>query len=93
MQLDFSQNDHHFGKGMSLEDQRALLIMESSVKKVGNHYELGLPWRNGKPALPNNREMVKKRLVSLKNHLKKDLDLGEKYRTLLKTISKRDLQL
>ncbi len=83
MQLDFSENDHHFGKGMLLEDQRALSIMESSVKKVGNHYELALPWRNGKPALPNNRKMVEKRLASLQNRLKKDPDLREKYRNVI----------
>jgi hypothetical protein len=43
---DFSETDFHLGKGMSLEDQKALNIMESSAKKVNGHYEIALPLRS-----------------------------------------------
>ena len=83
MQIDFGENDNHLGKRMSLEDHRALRIMEDSVKKVDSHYEIALPWRSGKPALPNNRTMADKRLISLQTRLRKDPDLRERYRNVI----------
>jgi hypothetical protein len=62
--MDFSETDFHLGKGMSLEDQKALNIMESSAKKVNGHYEIALPWRVGSSNFPNNRKMAERRLIS-----------------------------
>ena len=68
---------------MSLEDQRALNIMESSAKKVDGHYEIALPWRVGSPNFPNNRKMAEKRLISLQRRLMKDPVLKEKYQNVI----------
>ena len=83
MQMDFSESSDYMTKQMSLEDQQALSIMTESVKNVGSHYEIALPWRNGKPALPNNRKMAERRLVSLQSRLKRDSALREKYKNVI----------
>ena len=51
---------------MSVEDQRALTQMESSVKLVNGHYQLGLPWKHDTVNLPNNREFAMGRSCYLK---------------------------
>ena len=83
IQMDFSENDDYLAEGISLEDQRALSIFESSVKKVDGHYEIALPWLSGKPALPNNRKMAERRLASLQTRLRKDSSLREEYRNVM----------
>jgi hypothetical protein len=81
--MDLSENDDYLAKGMSLEDQQALSILEGSVKKVDGHYEIALPWRSGKPALPNNRKMAERRLASLQTRLRKYNGVREKYRNVM----------
>ena len=81
--MDFSESSDYMAKEMSLEDQQALSIMKETVKNVGNHYEIALPWRDGKPALPNNRKMAERRLVSLQSRLKRDSGLREKYKNVI----------
>ena len=39
---------------LSKEDQRALDMMNGSVKLTAGHYEVGLPWKKTSPKLPNN---------------------------------------
>ena len=68
----------------SLEDKRALEIMEKSMKRVDGHYQVALPWRCDPPYLPNNRLMAEKRCALLKKRLEKDKELLEKYRTAMK---------
>ena len=51
---------------MSVEDERALRIMEESSKKVSGHYQIALPWRQQPPYLPNNRILASLRLQLLK---------------------------
>ena len=65
---------------MSVEDQRALSQMETSVKLVNGHYQLGLPWRHKSVNLPNNREFAFGRLRYLKKRFQRDPHLFEKYR-------------
>jgi len=54
--------------------------MESSIKKVGGHYQVSLPWRSGQVVLPNNRSVALKRLNNLKKRLLEDSSFFEKYR-------------
>ena len=65
---------------MSIEDRRALAIMESMVQVIDGHYQLSLPWKYENPSLPNNRAMAVKRLDLLKRRLEKDVDLKRKYK-------------
>ncbi|XP_077972264.1 uncharacterized protein LOC144427252 [Styela clava] len=49
------------------------------VKYIGGHCQLPFPWRTGMQDLPDNKEMAKKRLRSLKNRLMRDSDLHKRY--------------
>jgi len=40
---------------MCVEDTCTLRKMEGCVKKIDNRYEVALPWKRGRPSLPNNR--------------------------------------
>ena len=64
---------------MSQNDQRALNIMEGTVKLPNGHYEIGLPWKNNPPHLENNRSQAENRLQMPKKRLQKDAILHEKY--------------
>ena len=57
---------------MSVEDRRALTQMESSVKLVNGHYQLGLPWKFKSVSLPNNRDFAMGRLRHLKKRFQHD---------------------
>ena len=41
---------------MSPNDQKALDIMNDSVKLINGHYEIALPWKNYPPLLQNNKQ-------------------------------------
>jgi len=66
-------------KPMSVEDQRALSQVETSVKHVSGHYQLGMPWHKS-VNLPNNCEFAFGRLRYLKKRFCHDPHLFEKYR-------------
>jgi len=53
----------------SVEDERALRIMEESSKNGSGHYQIALPWRKQPPYLPNNRIRADHRLQLLKKKL------------------------
>ena len=50
-------NDSSYEPKMSVpqNDQRALKIMEGTVKLSNGHYEISLQWKNNPPHLENNR--------------------------------------
>ena len=68
---------------MSVEDKRALAVMESSAKLVDGDYQLALPWREPAPKLPNNRIMADRRLQLLKKRFLRDSELFEKYKVTI----------
>ena len=67
-------------KVMSVDDRKALKMMEESTTIVDNHYQIGMLWNSTNPQLPNNYDVALKRLQNLKNRLKKDNVLHQKYR-------------
>lgn len=77
---DFAQCAADLKECLSIEDRRAKSIMDSSVKMVGGHYEIGLPWKCETPYLPNNKIMAEKRLLLLKRRLKRDPRLLAKHK-------------
>jgi len=70
---------------MSVEDKKALAIMETSAKIVDGHYEIALPWRQQCPELPNNRCIVEHRLYGLKKRFQQDNDLFENYKATMES--------
>ena len=61
---DFTETTVSSKEMMSIEDRRALAIMESTVQIDDGHYQSFLPWKYDNPSLPNNRVMAVKRQPS-----------------------------
>ena len=64
-------------KEISYEDKRFLKIMQKEILKVGKHHQLPLPLRSNNMSLPNNGNMVEKRLMHLKRQFQKDFKFYE----------------
>ena len=77
---DFTECTADLKEYLSIEDRRAKSIMDSSVKMVGGHYEIALPWKCETPYLPDNKIMAERRLLLLKKRLKRDLRRLAKYK-------------
>ncbi|KAK3731976.1 hypothetical protein QZH41_003363 [Actinostola sp. cb2023] len=60
--------------------------MESSVRKVDGHYEVGMLWKSTEPWLPDNRQMAEARLQSLKRKLERNEHLHRKYRDFMNNL-------
>ena len=73
-------------KEMSIEDRRALKIMEDSICMVDGHYQVSILWN---PWLPNNRPMAEARLRPVKRKLQKNKDLHRKYRGFIDKLEER----
>ena len=67
------------GKLMSLNDKRALKIMEDTVHMDGGHYKVALPWKHENVNLPNNKALAEARLKLLGKRLQKNPELQGKY--------------
>ena len=65
---------------LSVNDRRALGIMEKSIKKMDGHYQVALPWKSNQISFPNNRTMALRRLIQLKGRFHKDPTFFERYR-------------
>lgn len=70
-------------KGMSVQDREALGKLNSSVRLVDGHYEVGMLWKHENPWLPNNRMTAVARLCSLKRRLCTNEQLCCKYRSFM----------
>ena len=75
MELDFSEMEAG-GKAMSLEDSKFLSLLQNEIHLEDGHYEIPLPFRAGRPALPINKSMAEHRL----KHLRKKLEADNSYR-------------
>ena len=67
----------------SIEDNKALNKMEKSLQRVGDHFQVALPWCEESPCFPTNKPMAEQRLQLLKKRLLKDEDLLTKNRTTM----------
>ena len=63
----------------SREDNRALEMLERTVKHVSDGYEVGMLWKEQDVKFPDNRPMAEKRLKSTERKLKRDEELARKY--------------
>ena len=85
-------NDAFFDnkREMSLDDKRALEIMETSAVLKEGHYEIALPWRYSPSCLLNNRVLAEHRLKLLRRRLAKDPDLFQKYSAFIDNLLDKD---
>ena len=89
--MEFNDSSFDTKVEMSVEDSRALDIMERSVQLRDGHYQVALPWRNFPPWLPNNRSLAEHRLNQLKKLLLNDPKLHLKYSEFIDNLLKKDM--
>ena len=65
----------------SVEDNRALEILERTTRLKNGRYEVGLLWRDDDCHLPHNRLLAKKK--QLKKRFDRDPEFGEQYRAVM----------
>ena len=87
---DFCESTVDNCKEMSMEDKRALAVLEDTAKLVDGHYQLAIPWRDVKPCLPNNRSVAEHRLKHLKKKLSRDVGLCKKYTNFIDDLMVKD---
>lgn len=68
---------------MSVEDKRAMKVIEDTISKEEGHYQMGLLWKKENPQLPYNRMLAEARLRSLKGRLTRDPELLNRYKTAI----------
>ena len=70
---------------MSIEDRRALKILEDTTTLIDGRYEVGLLWKNDKPQLPNNRTLAERRAEMLRRRLTRagNEEIAAKYRAVM----------
>ena len=78
-QLDSSDSVADDTKGMSVEDRKAVTIMEESISCVDGHYEMAIPFKQKPLRLPDNKPLAEARLQCLRRRLSRDSGLHEKY--------------
>lgn len=68
---------------MSVEDKKAMTIIDETLCRDGNHYKMGLLWKEPTPRLPHNRPLAEARIIHLKSRFKRDPQLFTKYKTVM----------
>ena len=70
-------------KSVSVEDRKAMKIIENTNSKVDDHYQIGLLWKQEDPHKPFNRAEAEARLHHLKRQFSRDPGLEAKYRAVI----------
>ena len=69
---------------LTLDEKTAIRKAEETIKHVDDRYEIGIPWKEEVPELPNNKDLAKSRLESLEKSLHKRPEVAEKYKEAMK---------
>ncbi len=75
--------------GISVEDQQVLGLWETKQVKIGNHYQLPIPFRGDTPLMLNNMQMVLRCLMGLRTRLSRDEALRDRYVKEMKELISR----
>ena len=72
-------------------EQKALNILQKTVKRIDSHYSVGLFCKEESPSLPNNRNLALSRLLSLEKKFKNNPNFHANYKkTINEYIAKGD---
>lgn len=73
----------------SKDEERAMNILSTETRLVGNRFETGLLWRYDQFQLPDNKGMALKRLACLQKRLKREPDLAVAMRAKMSEYEER----
>ena len=73
------------GRSLSIEDKRAMQIIEDTTRLVDGRYEVGMLWKKDERWFPNNLVMARQRLESLRRRLTRsgNEEMAIKYREVM----------
>lgn len=73
------------GRPLSIEDKRAMQIIEDTTRLVDGRYEVSMLWKKDERWFPNNLVMARQRLESLRRRLTKsgNEEMAIKYREVM----------
>ena len=68
---------------LSVEEQRAIDIVERTTRFTGERYEAGLPWKEDDISLPSNREVALRMLLSVEKRNARDPAYAARYNDIM----------
>lgn len=71
---------------MSCEDKQFMQSVQKTTVFENGHYSIGLPLRNEKLQMPNNRCVAEQRIACLLRKFKKNPEFFEEYKSFMETI-------
>ena len=67
------------GPLLSADDRQAIKLLNSSIRHLGDRYEVGIIWKDRASPLPDNRQLALRRFLMLETRLRKDPAYAEEY--------------
>ncbi|XP_076839331.1 uncharacterized protein LOC143484479 [Brachyhypopomus gauderio] len=83
---DFPERSYDDKKEMSQEDKIFMRCVEKTSILENGHYIIGLPFRNEKLQMPNNRCVAEQRIAFLLRKFKRNAEFFEDYKGFMETI-------
>ncbi|KAJ8332985.1 hypothetical protein SKAU_G00418810 [Synaphobranchus kaupii] len=83
---DFPERNYDDKEEMSQEDKQFMQSVEKTTTFENGHYSIGLPLKNEKLQMPNNRCVAEQRMASLHRKLKKNPEFFEDYQGFMDNI-------
>ena len=68
---------------LSRDETTAQQQVEASIRIIDVCYQVALPWRDGRPVMPNNAGMATKRLYNLEQRLRRDETAAKAYQEVI----------
>lgn len=83
---DFPERNYDDREEMSCEDKQFMQSVQKTTVFENGHYSIGLPLRNEKLQMPNNRCVAEQRIACLLRKFKKNPEFFEEYKSFMETI-------
>ncbi|XP_030843562.1 uncharacterized protein LOC115924830 [Strongylocentrotus purpuratus] len=87
--MEFTERLSDHREGLSVDDKNFLDIMEKSITKKDNHYQMDLPLKQRDVAMPNNKDQAERFLERQGQKLSKNKEIHEQYTTFMNDLEKQ----
>ncbi|XP_030834607.1 uncharacterized protein LOC115921347 [Strongylocentrotus purpuratus] len=87
--MEFTERLSDHREGLSVDDKNFLDIMEKSITKKDNHYQIDLPLKQRDVAMPNNKDQAERFLERQGQKLSKNKEIHEQYTTFMNDLEKQ----
>ncbi|CAH1277471.1 TRAF3 [Branchiostoma lanceolatum] len=73
-------------KEMSVEDKKFMNIVSKGTNKNNGHYQVPLPFKNGRPKLPNNKQIALQRAQHVRRKMMRNESFQQEYTRFMEKI-------